>query len=119
MQRNWLTIGILVIALGLFASTLATAQDKSKEKEKSVSEEILDILRSRDEITEEQYNDLLKKAKAEKEKPETFRLYWNKGIRLDSHDNKFRIRMGGRIQNDWAVYDADNDTETFLNENWA
>lgn len=38
--------------------------------------------------------------------------HWNNGIRMDSADGNFKFKIGGRIQSDWATFDADSDVET-------
>jgi len=54
----------------------------------------------------------MKKAKAEREaKDKDFRVYWKKGIRMDSKDKKYKIKIGGRIQTDWGAIGADDDLE--------
>ena len=45
------------------------------------------------------------------EKPGDFRVYWENGLRFDSKDRRFKYRLGGRIQNDWAFFDADPEIE--------
>ncbi len=45
----------------------------------------------------------------EKPRPETFRAYWKEGIHLDSTDHTFRVKIGGRMQNDWAFITEDQD----------
>lgn len=85
---------------------------------KTVAEEILDILRANGQITETQYEVLLEKARSEQrslpsvaavEEPETLRVYWRNGIHLDSANKRFRLKIGGRINNDWAWFDEDSD----------
>jgi len=68
MGRRPLIVKLVVLGCAFLWTGLATAQ------EKSVTEEILDILRSKGQISEEKYEELLKKAEAEKE-PSTFRVY--------------------------------------------
>lgn len=36
-----------------------------------------------------------------KKEDTTFKVYWKDGIRLDSADKNFKLKIGGRIQNDW------------------
>ncbi len=85
-------------------------------QEKSVTEEILDILMDRGQITEGQYDEMMKKARAEKEEIEgkdaDFKAYWKEGIRLESKDKQFKIKLGGRFHVDWAVLDPEDDIET-------
>lgn len=35
---------------------------------------------------------------------DTFRMYWNNGIRFDTPDKAFKLKLGGRFQNDWAFF---------------
>ncbi len=39
-------------------------------------------------------------------------MYWDKGIRMDSADKRFKFKFGGRIQNDWGFFDEDDDVRT-------
>lgn len=39
------------------------------------------------------------------------RLYWKDGLRMESADKQLRFKIGGRIMNDWAWIDADDDLE--------
>jgi len=47
----------------------------------------------------------------------TFKLYWKEGIRFDTPDKTFQMRIGGRIQNDWAFFDQDSSLEDAVG-NW-
>ncbi len=38
----------------------------------------------------------------EAQSPTDMRVYWKEGIRLDSHDDRFKLRIGGRFMNDFA-----------------
>ena len=40
--------------------------------------------------------------------PNEFRVYWKDGIRMDSANKHAKIRIGGRIMNDWAFVNAEN-----------
>ncbi len=37
-----------------------------------------------------------------------FRVFWKEGLRFESGDGNFKLRVGGRIQNDWAWYNQDD-----------
>ena len=41
----------------------------------------------------------------------TLNVYWKEGLRLDGADGVFKLKIGGRIQNDWAVFDDGKDVE--------
>ena len=47
--------------------------------------------------------------KAEPEEdPNQLRVYWRDGVRMDSANEQFKLRLGGRIMNDWAFVQADD-----------
>ncbi len=48
--------------------------------------------------------------------PNTMRTYWQDGLRLDSNDGSFKLKIGGRIQHDWAFFDADGRIEDRVGE---
>ncbi|RMD86004.1 MAG: porin [Candidatus Dadabacteria bacterium] len=37
-----------------------------------------------------------------------FHVYWKDGIRADTADKSFRLKIGGRIMNDWAFFGIDD-----------
>lgn len=82
-------------------------------EEKSVSEEILDILKDKGEISDQKYDELKKRAEAEKEGSE-WKAYWKDGLRVERKDGKIKTRWGGRIMLDWADISADKAFEDAL-----
>ena len=46
--------------------------------------------------------------------PSTIRVYWKEGLRLDSANEEFKLRIGGRIQADFASFSADSGLEDGL-----
>ena len=44
---------------------------------------------------------------AKDEDATAFNAYWKEGLHLDSVDGAFKLKIGGRIQNDWAWFDQD------------
>lgn len=122
-----------VAILGLWTSQ-ALAQKKS------VAEEILDILRAKSQISEQQYRDLLNKARAESERTETvvdlketvvnlqekveqapkavpnsLNVFWKEGLRMEAADGDFKLRIGGRVQQDWVMYSTDRKIRDAVN----
>jgi phosphate-selective porin OprO/OprP len=100
-------------------------------EEKTVAEEILDILKAQGSISESQYQELHERACAEAAElaqaaapppmsagadARHWDVYWKDGLRVEDPDGKFKIRMGGRIQADWAGFDADSATVAALGE---
>ena len=46
--------------------------------------------------------------------PSTIRVYWKDGLRLDSANEEFKLRIGGRIHADFASFSADSGLEDNL-----
>lgn len=109
-------------------------------EEKSVTEQILDIMLESHQISQERYDALLKKAEAEKmaaareiaeeqraamakkaaasglpeEKTPDFTVWWYNGLRFTTEDGNFNLHIGGRGEVDFA--DAKPDSTLF---NWS
>ena len=49
--------------------------------------------------------------------PKTMRAYWKDGLRLDSNDGSFKLKIGGRIQYDTIFIDESDDLEDNLGTN--
>ncbi len=95
--RTALPLAALVLIAGM-----ARAEDAP------VVEEILEILRSRGQIDEQQYHELRERARTEAESrgrasDRDFRVYWKDGLRMETGDGDFELRIGGRAQLDAAV----------------
>jgi phosphate-selective porin OprO/OprP len=52
-------------------------------------------------------------ARAEEEQPDTtFKVYWKDGLRLDTSDKNVRLKIGGRIYNDWTWWDKSDEVQS-------
>lgn len=95
--------------------------------EQTVVEEILDILKEKEHLSEAQYQALKARAQQEAEElarrgeavaptaaaapapsPRDFRVFWKDGPRFETADKAFQLRLLGRIQNDWALLAPDD-----------
>ena len=114
----------IILCIGYLASGLLMTQTAEA---KNVAAEILDILKANGQISDQQYRDLMIKAQAEDEKATTnsdlsqkvrtlektvskkhfLATYWKSGLRMESADGDFKLKIGGRIMNDWAIYGTD------------
>ncbi len=108
----WARAAVAVIAglLVLLGGGAASAE------EKSVAEQILDILRANGQITETQYKDLMVKAGAEKENGtdkggDAFDVSWKNGLQVESKDKEFKLHLGGRVYVDYGVIGTDDDVK--------
>ena len=100
----------MAVAAGIAIVTLMVGfgNVQAKEDEKSVTEQILDILKKEDKITDEEYEELSKRAQEEKGKDTDFDVFWKDGLKFESKDGNFKAQIGGRIQVDYAKIDGDN-----------
>lgn len=48
----------------------------------------------------------------------TLRPYWKDGLRLDSNDGSIKLKIGGRLQNDYTFFAEDGDIERRLGEDF-
>lgn len=46
----------------------------------------------------------------------SFKVYWKDGLRLDTTDGLFKLKIGGRIQNDWAWLAEDGDVKAAIGD---
>ena len=109
---------LALVACLAMGSTLARAETKS------VAEEILDLLKANGQIGEEQYEALTQKAREENARrseqplpatahaasagPEEYKVYWDNSLHINRNDKQVQLQIGGRILNDWAVFDTDS-----------
>jgi phosphate-selective porin OprO/OprP len=99
---------IMAVLLLLTMTCIGSAETESK----STTEEILEILKDRGMVTDTQYEELMKKAEAEKKKTEKeYAVKWSNGINFDRNDGAFKVKIGGRIHFDWGVIGPDSSLE--------
>lgn len=105
----------------------------SADADATVVEEILEILREKEHISAAQYQALRERAQQEatlqaeqaavairaenlaasasEPPPGALQAFWKNGLRFTSADKAFDVKVGGRIQNDWAVLAPDDDLQ--------
>lgn len=49
-------------------------------------------------------------------KDEDFRVYWKEGLRFDSHDGQFKLKLGGRMHFDAGWFDDSDDFRTIFGD---
>jgi phosphate-selective porin OprO and OprP len=131
MQRRKITKCFLAVLLALFctgeaaAGEKAAADGKAAAAEKSVAQEILDILRANNQIDAQQYDTLLSKAKAEEAKrqeggkktPNAMQASWKDGLTLEGGDDaKFKLQIAGLLQLDWGMVSGNRKLTPVLKE---
>jgi phosphate-selective porin OprO/OprP len=121
MARGLLCLAFVAAALGASAP-VAESSDR-------VAKALLDALKANGTIDEKQYGELNQliedEAAAEHaaapsvaapppERPGRLEVFWTDGIRMESADGAFKLRLGGRLQNDWGVVSPDSDLREAL-----
>ncbi len=116
--------------LALFAPLSALAGDaQPPAAKKTVAEQLLDIMRAKNVIDEEQYQALLEQARQEAaersapavaaappepaKKPE-WEFAWKNGFRLTKSDGSADLKFGGFTQNDFAVVNESRNLESLI-----
>lgn len=97
--RNILSRLIVILASGVFLLNFgdqAIANDK-----------LLEILKSKGILTDEQFEELQKESKKE------LKAVFKDGFFLESADKNFSIKFGGRVQGDFRYFNDNNANDTF------
>lgn len=116
-----------IVSLGLVAAVFAAAPAFASDR---VARALLDALRANGTIDAKQYEDLNQliedEAAAEAqapavaapppEKPGSLDVFWKNGLRLESADGAFKLKIGGRLHNDWGVVEPDDDLQNFFDD---
>ncbi|MDH4099774.1 MAG: OprO/OprP family phosphate-selective porin [Nitrospirota bacterium] len=71
------------------------------------SDKLLEILKSKGILTDEQFDELQKESKKE------IKTSFKDGFRMESPDKEFLLQLGGRIQADFRYYNDGNKNDTF------
>jgi len=131
-----LTVAAFVaLTMGLATSASADSIESADigASNRTLAEELIEIMHASGTIDDAQYEHLLEKARAEEQQraegvqeaaaaaaeitatpavssgPEDWNFRWNNGFKLERNDGAFKLAFGGRIQNDWAVIGRDGD----------
>jgi len=64
----------------------------------------------------EQIAEIVREEMDKAAQPGDMRVYWKEGLRLDSLDSHFKLKIGGRVQADWGWIGADDDLEAAFGE---
>jgi len=104
-KTSRIIVFLVIVCCNIFFYITAVKAEEKNVKEKSVEEEILDILVEKEIITPEKYDELKNKVvKRREEKKNDLIAFYEKGFRLESRDEKFKMKIGGRVQFDFRTY---------------
>ena len=99
----------MAMTAALSSMVLLPSVGLTKTSNSVTAEEILKILKDKGIVTEQQYNEIVKKAEEEKvEEEQEYSVKWKNGLRFDRNDGKFKVKVGGRIHFDWAAVSPDS-----------
>jgi len=113
-------------ALLALCTTLPAMAAEKKAEKKSVAEQLLEIMRAKNMIDEQQYEDLLAQARAEQAERATpavsaaeapaktgsaWDVGWNNGFYVNKSDGDVKLKFGGLIQTDGAVVNESHNLE--------
>jgi phosphate-selective porin OprO/OprP len=102
---RWLKSTIMT---ALFLLTITALCSAGSEKNVT-TEEIIDILKEKGIITDQEYEDLKKKADQKKKNEEkAYRVKWNNGINVNRNDGAVKVKVSGRIHFDWGGIGPDS-----------
>jgi phosphate-selective porin OprO/OprP len=104
-RAHWLKISVTTVLFVFSITGLCSA----KSEKNVTTEEIIDILKEKGIITDQQYEDLMKKADKEKKNEEkAYGVKWSNGINVDRNDGAVKVKVGGRIHFDWGRISPDS-----------
>jgi phosphate-selective porin OprO and OprP len=121
------TLCMLVLGVAVLAWPIALQAQDLTEREKAMLERIealekrIVALESKAEgpapKIEEGVENLEKSVAQEAEASENdLRAYWKGGLRLETANKDFQVRLGGRLQNDFAWFDDDDSLRFFFGD---
>lgn len=97
MNKTRVRVSIIVGLLSIVGLSPAHAQDNAKDIQ-SLQEQINKLSEELKALQTQQADTATKSEPAGND----IRVHWKEGLRLDSHNGDFKLKIGGRIQNDWA-----------------
>ena len=88
------SLHLLPLACLVTAAAPAAAQDTKPQEQKSVEQRLADL--------------------EKKTGGDTVRAFWKDGLRFESADKRYKVKLGGRIHYDGQFFDPDSDTKTAI-----
>ena len=119
MRRVYVAVVTIVFLVG---ESLAA---EASSGQRTLAEHLLEILRSEQVISEERYQELRELAEKERQaladvaaaaRNPDIDFGWKDGIYLEARKQGFKLQMGGRVHNDWALFSEDSSVEDVFGE---
>ena len=96
---------ILIVLLAFIFSLLLPVTKAYAAPEKSVSEKIVEILKERGILKEEEYEELKQLVEKEKEEKATApKVSFKRGFAVETPDENFKLKLSGRLHTDFKAY---------------
>ncbi|MGD2174750.1 MAG: porin [Candidatus Brocadiaceae bacterium] len=123
LLRNFLILAVTVpfVATGV-ARAQFTQEEVLRRRIDKMEKELSELRRALQRrqpargVDREQVSAIVKEELEKAQGPETMKVYWDKGLRLKTMDEAFKLKIGGRIMADWAWMSADDEIEDSLGE---
>ncbi|MBI2875418.1 MAG: hypothetical protein HYY20_00895 [Candidatus Tectomicrobia bacterium] len=97
MKRVW---GWLVLGFMLIWPSLSWAATDA--------EELIQLLKAKGVLTQEEVNTLQTRVKEREKKEKTLQAFYKDGFQVQTADKSFEMKVGGRVQADYLVLDSNN-----------
>lgn len=128
--KGWYVV-LLVLSLAILLGPVAAGADELSDLEQELQqqkqrsselENRVNQLEARQKLKERSFNEKIEDLAQQSEEKKTeaaptdLRVYWKEGLRLDTPDKNFQLKIGGRIQNDWLWISEDDDIKAAIGE---
>lgn len=118
----------IALALGMLIPLIAQAEQDTDARVKKLGAQLramqaeLEALKAEQDkarkeaaVDKKQVETIVDKILAERPRPELgpsdFRVFWKEGLRFETPDGDFKLKIGGRIYNDWGWMRQDSDVK--------
>lgn len=100
---------ILLLVLVVIPSFLLLGTPAYPDQDKSASERIIEILKERGILKDDEYEELKQLVEKEKEEKATApKVTFKRGFTIETPDELFKLRLSGRFQGDFKAYESSN-----------
>ncbi len=116
-MRRWV-LAVALTTAGLQAGTALAADESLEERVRRLEQRLEEqerLIREQHRVLDEQRRELADRREAAEPaptpepSPDTFRVFWKDGIKMETTDKAFQAYVGGRIHADFAAFTEDGD----------
>jgi phosphate-selective porin OprO/OprP len=117
--RRCLVLALTVsFVLGSAAWGQYTREEVMRKRLEQLENEVAKLRRSfgtpQQGLSRQQVQDLVRQELEEVQGDYTFRVYWDKGLKLKTMDGNFALKIGGRVMLDYAAISADDELASVI-----